>query len=193
MRSILPLDIMRYYVSYNDIEKQILEDIKNKNSKIRELAYRNYVFNYMKIGRNLKKDSVHMVLTIILNMLKNEGNLGAKELSKRFVSNELVSKKETKSVIVASTKLLWLYDKKTIIMDSLNMKVLKTNNYDRYIKEWDKVFNEKIIEIDDVIKNHFKNFDPVINEDWFKMRVFDLYLQNIEKSEAYKENKMKLS
>ena len=179
MRKIEPRDIMRYYVTYFDIEKNILEEIKSSDRNIRNKAYYKYVNKLMKIGRNFKPQSADMVLITIKNMLKNEGNLGVEELSDRYVRNELVSRPEIKNVKVASSKLLWLFDKETIIMDNNNMDVLKSKNYDDYVKKWNNLFYKKQNEIEEVIENNFINLDPIVNEKWFKMRIFDQYLLSI--------------
>jgi hypothetical protein len=175
MRKIEPRDIMRYYVAYYDIEKNIIESIKSKDLKSKEEAYYKYV-NYMKIVRNFKSKSANMVLITVQNMLKNDGNLGVEEISDRFVRGELVSRPEIKNVKVAASKLLWLYDKETIIMDNNNMKILKASNYKDYLIKWNKLYASKLNEIDDTIKTYFKNFDEILNEKWFKYRIFDMYL-----------------
>ena len=179
MRNIEPRDIMRYYITYFDTEKRILEDIKNANVTIKNNAYYTYVNKHMKIGRNFKPKSADMVLITIQNMLRNEGNLGVVELSNRYVRNELVSRPTIKNIKVASSKLLWLFDKETIIMDNNNMLVLKSKNYEEYVIKWKEIFSTKLNEIDEVIKNNFLNLDKVVNEKWFKMRIFDQYLLSI--------------
>lgn len=133
----------------------------------------------MKIGRNFKPNSAEMVLLTISNMLFNEGNLGVNELSDRYVRNELVSRIAIKNVKVASSKLLWLFDQNTIIMDRNNMKVLKAKSYAEYVNIWRKAFDLKQIEIDKILTAHFKNLDKATHEKWFKMRVFDQYLLSI--------------
>ncbi len=179
MRKIEPRDIMRYYVTYFDIEKNIIEKIHNLGNNIVNEAYYDYVNKHMKIGRNFKPRSADMVLVTIENMLTNEGNLGVEELSDRYVRNGLVSKSTIKNVKVAASKLLWLFDKETIIMDNINMKVLKANNYKEYVKKWSEVYNLKVKEINEVIDKNFKELDKVITEKWFKMRIFDQYLLSI--------------
>ncbi|MBS1639928.1 MAG: hypothetical protein JSR12_07715 [Bacteroidetes bacterium] len=179
MRKIELRDIMRYYVSYYDIEKNIIDAILTKKSIKRETAYYRYVNNYMKIGRNFKPKSAAMVLGTVDNMLRNEGNLGVEVLSDRFVSGELVSRPEIKNVKVAASKLLWLFNKETIIMDNNNMQVLKVKSYKEYVIKWTDLFEQKIIEIDALIKLHFKNIDQILDERWFKMRVFDMYLLSV--------------
>ncbi len=177
LRGIEPIDIMRYYVAYYDIEKNIIESVVSKgNFQNKEKAYNSYVNKYMKIGRNFKSKSAAMVLATIENMLVNEGNLGVEELSNRYVRYELVSKPEIKNVKVASSKLLWLYKNETIIMDTNNMKVLKAKDYNEYVIKWKEQFKIKIDEINTVIQKNFFNLDIILDQMWFKMRIFDMYL-----------------
>lgn len=179
MRKIEPRDIMRYYVTYFDIEKNIIEKILASNDDSGNPAYYNYVNKHMKIGRNFKPRSADMVLLTIKNMLLNEGNLGVEELSDRYARYEILSKPTIKNVKVAASKLLWLFENETIIMDNNNMKVLKANNYKEYVKKWRELYSLKLIEINEIIEKNFKGLEEVINENWFKMRIFDQYLWSI--------------
>ena len=178
MRKILPLDIMRYYVIYKDIEQEIIENIVSENIEIRKLAYERYVHKHMGIGRNFKADSFAMVLVTATNMLR-EGIADVEELSDRYVRGEILSKSNIKKVEVAASKLLWLYRNETIIMDNINMKKLKAKDYKSYIENWKKEFEVREQEIIEVSNKYFNNIDEVINEKWFRMRVFDQYLQTI--------------
>jgi len=179
MRKIEPIDIMHYYVAYHDSEKEIVEAIRIEKGKRKYEACHKFLNGYMKIGRNFKSNSSEMLLHTIENMLLNEGNLGVEELSDRYVRNELVSRPEIKNVKVAASKLLWLYEPETIIMDNNNMHVLKAFDYPTYVQKWNEVFESKHSEIDEVINTSFRNLDNIVHERWFKMRVFDMYLLSI--------------
>ena len=133
----------------------------------------------MGIGRNFKPNSSPMLLITIENMLRNEGNLGVEVLSDRYVANGMASKPNIKNLQVAASKLLWLYNHETIIMDNNNMKILKANNYKEYAFKWTELYNSKLLEIDKVIDTNFKKMDSIINEKWFKMRIFDMYLLSV--------------
>lgn len=187
MRKIEPIDIMRYYVAYYDIEKKLVNAIRNGKGEEKEKACHTYINSYMGIGRNFKTNSSPMLLITVENMLKNEGNLGVEELSDRYVRNELVSRPEIKNVKVAASKLLWLYEPETIIMDNNNMHVLKAFDYPTYVHIWNEVFELKHSEIDEVINTSFRNLDNIVHERWFKMRVLDMYLLSL-----YDEMKNKL-
>ena len=178
MRKILPLDIMRYYVTYKDIEQEIIENINSKNIEIRKLAYEKYVHKHMGIGRNFKAGTFAMILVTVTNMLR-EGIADVEELSNRYVRSELLSKSNIKKVEVAASKLLWLYRNETIIMDSINMKKLKAKDYKSYVENWKKEFEVREQEIIEVSNKYFSDIDELITERWFRMRVFDQYLQTI--------------
>ena len=188
LRKVESRDIMRYYVAYYDIEKKLVNAIRNGKGEEKEKACHTYINSYMGIGRNFKTNSSPMLLITIENMLLNEGNLGVEELSDRYVRNELVSRPEIKNVKVAASKLLWLYEPETIIMDNNNMNVLKAYDYSTYVQKWNELFESKLPEIDEVISSLFPNFDNVMNERWFKMRVFDLFLLSIYKESDTSDN-----
>lgn len=174
LKKIEPLDIMRYYVTYMDIEKQILLDIEDRKPQIRERAYNRYVNQHMKIGRNFRSGVCHMVLGATLNYLKL-GKGDVEELSKIYFSNGLLNKR-IKNATVAASKLIWLYVQETIIMDGEAIKFLGAKNYENFIIKWIEMFEIKEPEIIDVIENCFKNIDPVMEEKWFRMRVFDQFI-----------------
>ncbi len=174
MKKIEPLDIMRYYVTYRDTEKQILADIDSTNTILRENAYKKYVNQHMKIGRNFKSDTVHMVLAETKNY-NGLGKVDIYELSKIYASKGLLNNR-INNAIVAASKLLWLFNQEVIIMDNLNMKILKAKDYTSYISKWYKQFEIKEQEIIEVIDLYFKNIDSVMDQKWFRMRVFDQYL-----------------
>lgn len=178
-REIQPRDIMRYYVAYYDIEKKLIEAIRNGKGEGKEKACHTFINSYMGIGRNFKSNASSMLLITVENMLKNEGNLGVEELSDRYIRNELASKPETQNVKVAASKLLWLYEPETVIMDNNNMKVLKAYDYPSYVQKWNEQFDSKLPEIDELISSVFSNLDNIMQERWFKMRVFDMYLLSI--------------
>jgi hypothetical protein len=85
-----------------------------------------------------------------------------------------------KNAKVAASKILWLFDRKTIIMDNQNKKALKvkeTASYEAYCDAWIEEFLKIEPQIVAVITEHnLVKIDPVMNELWFKMRVFDQYL-----------------
>lgn len=189
LRPIEPRDIMRYYVAYYDIEKDIIELINpTKEATLRHKAFYRYVNNYMKIGRNFKSKKAAEILQILDEIQKNDFVSSVEELSNKIVLNKLVSRPQILNVKVAASKLIWLFNNKTIIMDNNNMKVLGAINYQDFVSKWRTQYALKKEEIISVTKEFIKNYDSIINEDWFQMRVFDMYLLSVfsEKQLKYK-------
>ncbi len=120
MKQIAQLDIMRYYVAYHDIEKNIIHAIQNKKNAIPAFHY--YMSNYMKIARNFKSNMAEKILSEVENLIQT--NIKVEELSNILVSKNFVSRNEIKQVEVAASKILWLYKTETIIMDNNNKNVL---------------------------------------------------------------------
>jgi hypothetical protein len=177
MKKITYLDIMRYYVAYYDIEKNIINAIQNKKNSIP--AFHFYMSSYMKIARNFKPQMAEKILNEVEKIISTNPNISVTDLSKFLVDSHFVSRPEIKQVEVASSKILWLYNHETIIMDNNNKHILdNAKNYNEYVILWEKLFNEKESEINSAIK--LLNIqDPILNEKWFQMRVFDLYLLSI--------------
>lgn len=183
LRKVESRDIMRYYVAYYDIEKNILRAINSEDQAARVKALDRYLNKYMRIGRNFTEKSATKIIEIIDRFGKE---LNVNELSVKFKEVRLLSGK-TKNVIVAASKLKWLVQNETIIMDNNNMKVLHARDYEDYLVRWKSEFQRKLIEIDNVIENVFNHHDKIMNENWFKMRVFDMYLWSV-----YSENEKQI-
>lgn len=176
LKKITSIDIMRYYVCYKDIEEQILNDFSNDIEKIK--ALKNYM-NYMKISRNFKSDSQEKILRI----LNSQSQLDVLNLSNSFSKEKILSGKN-KNALVAASKFKWLFNRETIIMDNYNREILMViqGDYKKYCEVWNENFlhHEKDIEratkeLKEIIK------DSILEEKWFKMRVFDLFLWTIKK------------
>lgn len=186
LRKIEPRDIMRYYVAYFDIEKSIIDAVNSSNKNERIKALDRYLNKYMKIGRNFKSKSAERLLNIIDNLNRD---ISVVELSETLGKEKELLSGKTKNVLVAASKLRWLFDHKTIIMDNNNRKLLGAVVYKDYEKEWKMEFSKKIDEINEVIETSFSNVDCILKEDWFKMRVFDMYLLSVYGENEAKRNK----
>ncbi len=72
-------------------------------------------------------------------------------------------------------------------MDNINKNVfkregLKVNTYDEYINSWNKLYKQYEIKIDKIIKeNNLHKIDKIFEKEWFKKRVFDIFLQRNKK------------
>ena len=175
--SITILDLMRYYVAYYDIEKPILDAISSNNRENISEGMRKYMGGYMKISRNFKGKNYLKIYDITKEFYDSK-NTNIESLSALFHKMELLSG-INKNAKVASSKLLWLFNRNVVIMDNFNKKVLnvKTDNYSDYLNRWETEFQNKKKEIDQIILSHdLKSLDNVFSENWFKMRVFDQYL-----------------
>lgn len=182
MRKIEAVDIMRYYVTFIDVEKKILDDIKAHELSKRQVALRKYKNSHMKIGRNFRNGTDDMVLQATINHFRNDKH-SVEKLSSIFFTSDLLNSKNENAKVAAS-KLLWLFDQETIIMDNYNKEVLGVSSliYDDYAMVWMVAFETKLPEIEKVIQeNNFDKIDVVMNKKWFKMRVFDQYLWSLKK------------
>ncbi len=132
----------------------------------------------MKIGRNFRANTGPKVLITTKNLYLNHVH-DVEKLSKNYFEGGLLSGNK-RNALVAASKLLWLFDHEIIIMDDYTKKALGAKNYIDYTQKWNNAFDLKIIEIDSIISLYqLNNIDPIINERWFKMRVFDQYLWSI--------------
>ena len=178
LKKISCLDAMRYYVCYKDIEEKILEDFTNSKIEIKIQALKSYMF-YMKISRNFKSDSQLKIIEILNSQKKFDVN----KLSNHFEAEGILSG-QNKKALVAASKFIWLINKETIIMDNYNREILMTEegNYNEYYEKWNENFNKRKIELERAIQELKKIIqDKILDEDWFKMRVFDLFLWTIKK------------
>ncbi len=137
----------------------------------------------MKIVLKLKKNNYPDIYEFSLNYFnENSKNFDVEEFSNLLFQNNFLSGKN-KKVIVAASKILWAFNKKTIIMDSRTKDCLQTitgkkiQNYKEFCIYWEEQYQifkpkfEKLVkelEIDQKISE--------FNHDWFIRRTFDTYL-----------------
>ena len=177
LRKIEPIDVMRYYVTYKDVESKIISTIDSKKLIEREQAYHLYTAKHMKIARNFKKGTSAMVLGTTKNHYKL-GSIDITSLSDAFYRGGLLSG-NNKNAFVAASKLLCLFDHNVIIMDRVALGVLhvKSNNYNDFVAVWKayyKIFEPMIVEV--IEQYNFATIDPIMKKKWFRMRVFDQFL-----------------
>lgn len=168
---------MRYYVTYRDVEMNVIKYIDSIVLAEREMAYYHYAVKHMKIARNFKKGTGRMVLGATKNYYKL-GNVDVPALSNVFYDSGLLSGKN-KNALVAASKLLWLFDPNVIIMDRVTIDVLnvKSNDYNHFVAKWETSYCKIEPEIIAIIEQYnFIAIDPIMKEKWFRMRVFDQYL-----------------
>ncbi|WP_288621638.1 hypothetical protein [uncultured Treponema sp.] len=175
MKEIQIVDLLRYYVCWNDTEKVLIEGIQNYDLK----AFYNYLV-YMKIIRNFKKGSANQILEIA-KTFDNKTAEDVCRLSDKLYSKKVLAK-NNKNALVASSKILWAFNHDRIIIDSINKKKLKLNteninDYSEFCSMWVKEYERQRNNIDKIIDKHnLLKIDAIFAEEWFKKRVFDLYL-----------------
>lgn len=178
-------DVLRYYNLWKESEEKIYIAVSSRrNTKKAREQFKNYL-SYMAIARNFKKGSIGEVFRVALQF-KNSDNTGAvSELSEKLNSKKLLSG-NNKNAFAASSKILWLFNRDFILMDSncrqVLMKKYKTGKLDyiKYAELWIKFYNAVKPEIDSIINdNNLNRIDGIFGEEWFKKRVFDLYLINL--------------
>jgi hypothetical protein len=182
--AIKALDVLRYYVNYMDFEKPLLDVLPsfNMDDVSHFNLFKRYKNTYMSVGRNFEGQKDREILEKVKIQVKNDKN-DVVGLSNSFNKMGLLNRKITKAYS-ASSKLLWLFNKDVIIIDTLNREALeaKENDYNDFCEEWEKLFAKKLPEIIEIIKsNNLSKIDKVMQESWFPRRVFDQYLMGIKK------------
>ena len=176
LRDITKRDLFRYYYFWKEIEEKLFLAIKNDNVG----SFEEYL-KYMKIIRNFKKGSSKRVFQISGEYCDSSMTPAVDELSKMFYSAGILAK-ENKNANVAASKILWIFDRKQVIMDSANRKKLKTEGhktgtYFEYLQAWNVEYQRAKPEIKQITASlELSRIDQVFEEEWFQMRVFDLYL-----------------
>ena len=180
MKQIRYIDIMRYYVNYNDYEVQLLSALKN-NTTDTLLLFTQYKNSYMSVGRNFRSGSDEKILRTLIDFNDFSG-----EYVVRF-SNELKNKEilsgNISNVFSAASKFLWLQKNDTIIIDSNNMASLKVykNDYKEYCNKWMERYKVQKSEIEDIVEKYsLEEVDSIFSKDWFQMRVFDQFLWGLK-------------
>jgi hypothetical protein len=182
--AIKALDVLRYYVNYMDFEKPLLDVLPNFNmDDVSHLnLFKRYKNTYMSVGRNFESQKDREILEKVKIQVKHDKN-DVVGLSDSFNEEGLLNRKITKAYS-ASSKLLWLFNKDIIIVDTLNREALKAkeNDYKDFCEKWEKLFTEKLPEILEIIEtNNLAKVDKVMHESCFPRRVFDQYLMGIKK------------
>ncbi|MCW7483233.1 hypothetical protein [Leptospira kanakyensis] len=181
-------DLLRYYVLWTDVESAFVKNRENLD------FFRNYL-NYMRIIRNFKSGSSSNILKEVTNFtFENDGN-HVQQFSDILNKKELLNNKINKA-LVASSKILWLFNQEIIIMDNFNVSALKEfnykiseGNYDEYCTAWKTEYNKQspvIKRICSQLKNQQLDIE-LIQKEWFQKRIFDMFLWNA----TYQNNRYK--
>ncbi|MDF3822842.1 hypothetical protein P3G55_23290 [Leptospira sp. 96542] len=172
-------DVLRYYVLWTDIESVFVKNREDLH------FFRNYL-NYMKVIRNFKSNSSKSILEKAANFnVQNSENL-VQNFSNILNESGLLNNKINRA-LVASSKILWLFNQDIIIMDNFNILELKRLNYkitegsyDDYCLAWNKEYEKCLPDIQNIC-SQLKN-SPIESElfqkNWFQKRIFDMFLWN---------------
>ena len=182
MFNVTYVDILRYYMVWNDKESLIYENVINNSDYEKKLMYFKKYLNYMRMTRNFKKDKISEILMITINQNLGFDPKAINELSNSFFNNQLLAK-NNRYAFVAASKILWLFNREFVIYDNYNRRLLekvaheKILDYEKYFTLWNYYFNESSSKIIENSKELYKIIkDKVLLESWFYKRVFDLKL-----------------
>lgn len=172
-------DVLRYYVLWTDIESVF---VKNRDDL---QFFRNYL-NYMRVIRNFRPNTSKFILEKAVNFnFQNSENL-VQNFSNILNESGLLNNKINRA-LVASSKILWLFNQDIIIMDNFNILELKRLNYkitegsyDDYCQAWNKEYEKRQPDINGIC-SQLKNssiYSELFHENWFQKRIFDMFLWN---------------
>jgi hypothetical protein len=176
------IDILRYYVCFYDIENDICSKIENTEiDKLTRINAFNKYLNHMKIQRNFCPN----VAENLLSYMDSEGkNLTVDQLNSNLFKKGFLNSKNSNARVAAS-KLLWLHNKETIIMDNINKKSLaikdkEWDKYENYCTLWNEKYQKYKLLINNCANEIYKLLnDKILLEPWFQKRVFDQFLWTI--------------
>lgn len=173
-------DIFRYYVVWEDTDKELIAQIKKGN----EERFHDYLKN-MKIARNFKTNAYKDVFKFAREYVgKNKGKFDVNDFSVSLYNKHFLAG-DNKNAIVAASKILWIYNcKKTIILDSRAKESLKKlsgikklDDYANYCKSWENQYKDfKLGYLKKIKETGADKLDSLFEEDWFIRRTFDNYL-----------------
>lgn len=183
---IQPIVLIQAYFFWEDTEKPLVEGILHGDADTAAESFHKYL-NYMKITRNLKGQSAREIFTLA----KTFAQKASEETSVNALAEALRHEKLTdKVVLVAASKILWVFDHTAIIMDTqtrkalgtLSEKRIKDKDYATYCKLWKEQYAIAKPQIQALAKQYdLQKLSAVFNEEWFLMRVFDTYLWKLGK------------
>lgn len=172
-------DVLRYYVLWTDVESDFV--------KYREKLefFRSYL-NYMKIIRNFKQGSTDYILNEVI-IFSIEGHENSVQKFSNLLNEKGFLNRKISKALVASSKILWLFNQETIIMDNFNIATLRNLNYsiaegdyEEYCLAWKTEYEKCRPEIQN-ISSKLKNLTldcELLQRDWFQKRIFDMFLWN---------------
>lgn len=172
-------DIFRYYIGWEDTDKELVENIKKGN----EEKFHDYLKS-MRIARNFKTNSYKNVFKFTREYVsKNTAKFDVKDFSDSLYKKHFLAG-DNKNAIVAASKILWIYNlKETIIQDSRAKESLekligkRIRDYSDYCTYWEKQYQIfKPAYLKKIKDFGIETLDSLFKEEWFIRRTFDNYL-----------------
>lgn len=170
-------DVLRYYVLWTDEESVF---VKNREQL---QFFKNYLI-YMRVIRNFRTDSSKFILEKAAKFVFQNNDKSVQNFSDILNENGLLNRKINRA-LVASSKILWLFNQEIIIMDNFNILALKRLNYkiregsyDEYLLAWNTEYQNhksKIKNICSQLNNSLLD-NQLLQTEWFHKRIFDVFL-----------------
>ena len=183
------LQVIKYYQQYKEVEKDLIDN----NDLFGALAHFRIARNFSGIREQDNKDE----LVAIINSVTFNKSLSSRDKYKELLDK--FRKRYKKELVSATSKILWFVDSKQdfIIYDTLAVANLRkhkaladaegSSKYFDFCDKWRELFAEHQHDINQAVTRtkdfyqkspHFDERLSVMDEQWFRMRVLDMYLWN---------------
>ncbi|MCW7490992.1 hypothetical protein [Leptospira meyeri] len=149
----------------------------------------------MKVIRNFSTDTSKSILEKAAKFNFQNNDKPVQNFSDILNQSGLLNKKINRA-LVASSKILWLFNQEIIIMDNFNILALKSlnykiteGNYDEYSEAWMTEYQKYSSKIKNICSqlNNSSLDSNLLQMEWFQKRIFDMFLWNSH----YQENRIK--
>ncbi len=189
MSIVWELQVIKYYQQYKEIEKDLIDN----NDLFGALAHFRIARNFSGIREQDNKDE----LVAIINSVTFNKSLSSRDKYKELLDK--FRRRYKKELVSATSKILWFVDSKQdfIIYDTLAVANLRkhkaladaegSSKYFDFCDKWRELFAEHQHDINQAVARtkdfyqkspHFDERLSVMDEQWFRMRVLDMYLWN---------------
>lgn len=184
------LQVIKYYQQYKEVEKDLIDN----NDLFGALAHFRIARNFSGIREQDNKDE----LVAIINSVTFNKSLSSRDKYKELLDK--FRKRYKKELVSATSKILWFVDSKQdfIIYDTLavaNLRKYKaladaegSSKYFDFCDKWRELYQSKENHIQEATNRVKKFYQAIPNfkdndldkmdEQWFRMRVLDMYLWN---------------
>ena len=176
-------DLIRYAAVWYDVEEPLLTSIQLGDHD-RVASLQRYLI-YMRVRRDFQTGKEERILDLSLPFARREDDQAVLDLSSRFAEENILSGRKTRAIVAAS-KILWIMNRRHIIMDSLSQRALETilgvkiSDYLSYCRLWRdcfQLFKEYLAKSESY--EALTKLDTIFSAEWFMARTCDLYLWRI--------------